>query len=97
MLIHNSSFDTLYKSVKNEDPTPMSLQLIYPATRIQYFVTGSKQLKSKCQYFTIVPEFSPGIQNEDLSREIHEVTARPISHGPDPVVFRLPIGNEVTY
>jgi len=69
------------------DLTPMSLQLIYPATRIQYFVTGSKQLKSKCQYFTIVPEFSPGIQNEDLSREIHEVTARPISHGLTPLFF----------
>jgi len=27
------------------------------------------------------------VKNEDLSREIHEVTARPISHGPYPVVF----------
>ena len=28
------------------------------------------------------------VKNEDLSREIHEVTARPISHGHDPYFFR---------
>jgi len=29
------------------------------------------------------------VKNEDLSREIHEVTARPISHGSDPSCFHI--------
>ena len=39
-----------------------------------------------CQEWRPDP-YAVSVKNEDLSREIHEVTARPIAHGPAPLVF----------
>ena len=51
----------------------------------------TKSLKEKSQRLKKIKS----VKNEDLSREIHEVTARPISHGLDPLSYRAPLTNMI--